>query len=135
MVAGLLEAPAVGSATADRRAVVAAGAGEGTAALTLDGRGMICDCDRAGEMLFGYRRSDVVWHHVSMLLPQLTESGLMLNGQVEPHLRFLSRIGRPFVAVTRNGANFACELFFNILDGTSHGRVSLIVRQVGEFGG
>jgi hypothetical protein len=86
-------------------------------------------------MLFNYRRSEMVWHHVSMVLPQLTDLSLMRNGQVDPRLRFLSHIGRPFAAATRDGRNFACELFFNVLDGSGRGRVSLIVRQVGELAG
>ena len=135
MVAGLLEAPAIGSVTSGRRPPVPVGAGEGAAALALDGRGVICDCDRAGEMLFNYRRSEMVWHHVSMVLPQLSHLSLIRDGQVDPRLHFLSRIGRPFAAATRDGRNFACELFFNVLDGSGRGRVSLIVRQVGELAG
>lgn len=132
MSANHVQAVAVDAATGGRRGAVAAGAGDGSAALTLDERGMICDCDRAGETLFKYRRSELVWRHVSMLLPQLTELELMQNGQVDPRLRFLCRIGRPFLAVTRDGERFASELFLSVLDRTGHGRMLLIVRQAEE---
>ena len=100
------------------------------AALTLDDRGMVCDCNRAGETLFRYARSELVWRHVSMLLPQLAGLEMMANGEPNPRLRFLCRIGRKFHAVTRDGRRFASELFLSLLDNKGHGRLSLIVRPV-----
>lgn len=102
--------------------------GDDMAALTLDERGMILDCSHGAETLFKYRRSELVWRHVSMLLPQLAELDLMPNGQPNPRLRFLCRIGRHVQAMTRDGDRFASDLFFNVLDATAHGRLSLIVR-------
>jgi hypothetical protein len=102
------------------------------AALTLDERGMIRDCSCAAEELFKYRRSELAWRHVSMLLPQLAELDLIQNGQANPRLRFLCRIGCPFQAVTHDGEHFASELFLNVLDNTEHGRLSLIVRPAEE---
>jgi PAS domain-containing protein len=102
--------------------------GDDLAALTLDERGVILDCSHGAEALFKYRRSELVWRHVSMLLPQLAELDLMPNGQPNPRLRFLCRIGRHVQAMTRDGDRFASDLFFNVLDGTAHGRLSLIVR-------
>ena len=98
------------------------------ATMSLDARGMIRDCNRASESLFEYRRSELVWRHVSILLPQLEELELMQNGQPNPRLRFLCRTGRHFQAVTQNGVHFASELFFNFLNSSQHGGLSLIVR-------
>jgi len=133
-------APAVGCKAEARGLIPAsrsqsAGAEEDVAALTLDERGMICDCNCSSEALFKYRRSEMVWRHVSMLLPQLAELEVMQNRQPNPHLRFLSRIGRHFQAVTQDGALFASELFLNLLDSTGHGRLSLIVRPVEKSAG
>jgi hypothetical protein len=111
-----------------RRSVIAGGAREDMAVLTLDDRGMICDCDRASETLFRYRRSELVWQHVSMLLPQLAGLELMSNGQPNPRLRFLCHIGRHFQAVTQDGEHFASELFLNVLDNMGRSRLLLIVR-------
>ena len=55
------------------------------AVLTLDGRGMICDCNYAGEALFGYLLSELVWRHVALLLPQFGKLKLMREGQINPH--------------------------------------------------
>jgi hypothetical protein len=113
--------------------VAAAGPEERAAVLTLDNRGMICDCNRSAETLFMYRRSEMVWRHVSMLLPQLAELDLMPNGQPNPRLRFLCRIGRAFQAFARNGERFASDLFFNVLRNSDQGRLLLIVRPVEEM--
>jgi len=107
-------------------------AGEDLAVLTLDDRGMISDCNRACEALFRYRRSELVWQHVSMLMPQLAELDLMQNGQPNPRFCFLNRIGRNFQAVTQDGTLFDTELFLNLLHNNGHYRLSLIVRRVEE---
>lgn len=108
--------------------VIAAGAVDDIAALTLDERGMIRDCSRGAELLFRCRRSELVWRHVSVVLPQLAELELMPNGQPNPRLRFLCRIGRQIEAVTHDGERFASDLFFNVLDSTGQDRLRLIVR-------
>jgi len=114
------------------RSVIAGGAREDLAVLTLDDRGMICDCDRASETLFRYRRSELVWKHVSVLLPQLAGLELMPNGQPNPRLRFLCRIGRHFQVVTQDGEHFASELLLNVLDNMGRNRLLLIVRPAEE---
>jgi hypothetical protein len=98
------------------------------AQLTLDEHGMICDCNRAAEILFKCRRSDLVWRHTSVLVPQLAEFELMQDGQPNARLRYYCRVGRLFRAVTHDGGSFEGELFLNVLDCASHGRLSLIVR-------
>lgn len=98
------------------------------AVLRLNDRGMIRDCNRAIETLFNYRRSELVWRHVSILLPQLAEMALLQDGQPNPRLRFQCRIGRHFQALTRDGEQFASELFINFLGSTENSRLLLIVR-------
>jgi hypothetical protein len=107
-------------------------AGEGVAALRLNDRGLVCDCNSAAEALFKYRRGELAWRHVSMLLPQLAEMELMQNGLPNSRLRFLCRIGRRFQAVAQDGERFASELFLNFFDNIGHGRLSLIVRPAVE---
>jgi PAS domain S-box-containing protein len=106
------------------RSVVA----DDVAVLTLDARGMILDCSRAAERLFGYRRSEMAWHHVSMLLPQLAKVDLLPDGQPNPELRFRCRVGHRFWAVAQDGATFASELYFTALSSEGHHRLLLIVR-------
>ncbi len=100
-------------------------------ALMVDERGMICDCNRAIEGLFGYRRSEVVWRHISMLLPQMQDIELMLKGHVNPKLQFLCRIGKPFAALDRSGETFASNLFFNDLGNPGSPRLRVIIRAAG----
>lgn len=103
---------------------------QGPAVLTLDERGMICDCDKASQQLFGYRRSDMVWRHVSLVLPELAEIEIMPGGHPNPRLRFLSHIGRRFQAVDHNGESFACEIFLVDLENPGRRQLQLILRPV-----
>lgn len=105
------------------------------AMLTLDERGMICNCNHGAEALFKYRRSELVWRHVSMLLPELAGLGLIADGQPNPRLRFLARIGRHFEAVTRDGRHFASDLFLNCLGNPERSQLGLIVRPAAEANG
>lgn len=120
--------PHAGADAAARVDVIAAVSLEPTAVLTLDDRGMIRDCTEVCETLFKYRRSELVWQHVSMLLPELAKLDPMQNGQPNPYLQFLCRIGHRFWVITGDKERFASELFLNLLDSTGHGRLSLIVR-------
>jgi PAS domain S-box-containing protein len=97
-------------------------------ALTLDERGMICDCSKAGEELFGYRRKDMVWQHVSKLLPELSEIQLVKNGQFNPQLGFLCHCGHQFRATNRLGNVFLSELHFVVLNGAEQHRIRMIVQ-------
>ena len=85
------------------------------AELTLDERGIIRDCSKAGEKLFGYSRKELVYQPVSKLLPELSEIQLINNGQFNPKLRFLSRCGRSFQAKNRLGEIFLNNLHFVLL--------------------
>jgi len=132
MLADQAQATVATVAATDKRNVIAVGAVVGLVSLTLDERGMVCDCNCAGESLFKYPRNELVLRHISMLLPQLAEVELIENGQLNPRLRFLCRIGRRFQAVTQDGERFASEIFLSLLNNTGHGRLSLIVRPVEE---
>ncbi len=117
-------------AVTGQRNIISNGAAVDMAALMLDERGMVCDCNHAGESLFKYRSDEMVLRHISMLLPQLAKVELMQNGQINPRLRFLCRIGGRFLAVTQDGERFASEIFLNLLDNEENTRLSLIVRPV-----
>jgi len=101
---------------------------DGVATLLLDQRGMIRGCNGASENLFGYRRSEVVWQHVSMLLPQLADTELVCAGQLNPRLLFLCRIGGYFKAQKQNGQSFASDLFLLNLSNSDSSDLRMIVR-------
>jgi len=135
MIANQAQSSAPASAADGWRGPTPAGSEDHVAALRLDASGMARDCSRASEALFKYRRSELVWRPVSMLLPQLADWELVQNGQPNPHLKFLCRISRRFQAVTRDGKHFAAELFFNLLNSTGRNGLSLIVRPAAEAAG
>jgi len=96
--------------------------------LTVDERGMICDCSKAGEALFGYSLKDLVWQPVSKLLPELSEIQLVKNGQFNPQLGFLSRCGQPFLAINRLGNVFLNNLHFVVLNYAGKYAIRVIVQ-------
>jgi hypothetical protein len=79
-------------------------------ALSLDERGMILDCSKTFEKLSGFRRSDLVWRHVSTLFSQLTGVELVQAGQVNPFLNYLCRCGQLFHAQNQQGDTFSSNL-------------------------
>ena len=96
--------------------------------LTVDERGMICDCSKAGEKLFGYSVRDLVWQPVSKLLPELSEIQLVKNGQFNSQLGFLSRCGQPFLAINRLGNVFLNNLHFVLLNYAGKYAIRVIVQ-------
>jgi PAS domain S-box-containing protein len=79
-------------------------------ALSLDERGMILDCSKSLEKLLGFRRSELVWHHVSMLFSQLEGVELVQGGQVNSLLNYLCRCGQLYQVKNRQGETFSSNL-------------------------
>lgn len=82
------------------------------ASISLDDRGMILDYSKTFEQFFGYRRRDLVWHHVSSVFPELTEIELVQNGQFNSMLTFKCRCGKLFQAKNMRGDTLSCNLSF-----------------------
>lgn len=97
-------------------------------ALSLDERGMIRDCNKSGEKLFGYLRSDLVWQHISKLLPQLLEMPLSQEGRINPFLDYLCHCGQLFHAKNREGKCIPSELSIVHLEHLGKPTLRLIVR-------
>lgn len=97
-------------------------------ALSLDERGMIQDCSKSFEMLFGFRRSDLVLHHVSMLFPQLTGVELVQAGKFNPLLNYLCRCGHLYQAQNRQGDSFFSKLSFAYIGYDGSRSLRMLVR-------
>lgn len=102
-------------------------AAQAKAMLVLDAHGMIRECNRAAEQLFKYPHNFLVWQSITLLIPDLAGITLLDGDQPNSRLRFLCRIGHQFQAVSREGDTFACDLFLNLLDGNTHGKLALII--------
>lgn len=94
------------------------------ATLTLDDQGMIRDCCRACEPVFGYLPDQLIGHHISVLLPQLPNADLVQEGRINSRLAFLCHCAFAFQARRSDGRIFASELFINRLD--THNVVVLV---------
>jgi PAS domain S-box-containing protein len=103
------------------------------AALMLDERGLICDCSDSSEELFGYSRQELIWQHVSKLLPQLSDVELVQDGRLNPRISFLCHCGRLFRAQNRQGNVFSSELKFVSTDHAGKQILRLLVQPYGNL--
>ena len=83
--------------------------------LTLDDQGVIRDCSRACEQVFGYPSNELTGRHVSTLLPQLPNTELVEEGRINSRLAYLCHCAFAFQARRRDGQVFSSELFINRL--------------------
>ncbi len=81
-------------------------------ALVLDESGLIQDCSKSVENLFGYRKGELAWQHISCLFPQFSDIALIQDGEINPKLNFISRCGHIFVAMNRQGNAIPVHLNF-----------------------
>ena len=96
-------------------------------ALAMDEHGMIRNCNKPGERLFGYQRPDLVRQHVSMLFPQLSSVTLVHEGRFNPLLNYLCRCGKLFQTQNRQGDTFLSKLSFVSLEYDGRRTLRLIV--------
>lgn len=90
------------------------------AEITVNDNGMIRECNKAVESLFGYAPGKLLWQHISVVLPQLADMPLMHHGEINPRLHFLAHIGRRFEAICVGGMHRAVRICLN--DGETMGR-------------
>lgn len=88
--------------------------------LTLSDSGMIRECSKAMERMFGYAPSKLMWQHVSVLLPQLSGMALVSGGEINHRLHFLAHIGHRFEMVGVGGMRSLVRICLN--DGEVMGR-------------
>lgn len=96
------------------------------ASIFVDAAGMILDCSNTCEKFFGYRRRDLVMHHVSILFSELAEVELIQKEEFNQSLVFLCRCGKLFQAQNRMGDSFLCNLNFVHLDNNGKNSLRLI---------
>lgn len=94
--------------------------------ISVDARGMITDCSNTSEQFFGYRRRDLVSHHVSKLFSELKEIELIQNDEFNQSLIYLCRCGKLLQAQNRLGGKLSCNLNFVHLDNNGKNTFRLI---------
>ncbi len=97
------------------------------AVLTLDVNGLIRNCNKEAAKLMKCPTSQLVWQHVSNLLPQLADTELMQDGHINPRLRFLSRIGHRFQLAMPGGGLASGRIFFSDLENAGRHHLRLII--------
>jgi hypothetical protein len=95
--------------------------------LTLHLNGMITECNKAGGRLLDCLPSELVWRHISQLLPQLKNVALMQGQNLSPYLRFLSRVGYQFEVISLKGAHLIGKAFFCEIGSMDHRFLRVII--------
>ena len=101
---------------------------QGPAALSLGEQGLIQDCSKSLETLLGFRRSELMWQHVSKLFPQLADVELVQAGQVNAMLNYRCRCGQIYQARNREGDWLPSNLSIVRLAYAGNNFLRLIVR-------
>lgn len=96
--------------------------------LLLDEDGMIKDCSKSAERLFGYRLSEIVWQHVSCLFPQFLETALIQKGKVNPKFNYIAHCGHIFQGISKQGQVILTKLNFICLEHDGFCTTKLILR-------
>jgi len=81
-------------------------------------------------VLLGCEPDDLKWQPVSRLVPMLNEISLMLDGEINPYLKFLSIVGHRFEAVGMNKVGFRCELCFLNAEDSSKNYLQITMQPV-----
>jgi len=95
--------------------------------LTLHYNGMITECNKAGGKLLGCLPSELIWQHISRLLPQLQNVALMEGPNLNPYLHFLSRVGYKFDVISLRGARLIARVFFCEIGSMEHRFLRVII--------
>ncbi len=95
--------------------------------LTLHYNGMITECNKAGGKLLGCLPSELIWQHISRLLPQLQNVALMEGSNLNPYLHFLSRVGYKFDVISLKGARLIARVFFCEIGSMEHRFLRVII--------
>ncbi len=100
------------------------------AELLLLENGMILDCNTASAELLGCEPEKLKWQPIARILPQLANMPLVMDEKVNPYLRFLSIAGHRYEVTAVNGKQFACELFFSMVEDVGRHCLKITMRPV-----
>lgn len=78
----------------------------------LNERGMILECNKPFETLFGFEWGGLTWQHISRLFPNLLGNDFVQAGETTPLRDYLIRCAEQHRAQHRNGGIFSCNLIF-----------------------
>lgn len=98
--------------------------------LMLNNKGMIRECSKTSRQVLGYPSSRLIWHHISMLLPQLENIQLTDGKRINPRLQFLSHIGHRFEVICPDGQHMESEMYINNVETSGNDYLRVILRPI-----
>lgn len=91
------------------------------ALITIDARGVIVNCNRAAEQMFGYRADELIGQKINMLMPEphASEHDRYMGRYINTGQRHIIGIGREVMALRQDGTLFPIELAVSemVIDG------------------
>ena len=97
-------------------------------AVVIDENGHIENIDDPGNDLLGPKSDTSKFHHISVLIPTLSKFQLFRKGEINPRLRFLTRIGQTFEVNKSSGGCLLCRLCLNVIERSGKRLVRIILR-------
>lgn len=95
--------------------------------LTLTEKGIISECSSTCDKLLGYPTHQLIWKHISVLLPQLANLG-QAGLHTLSRLRYLSHIGYRFDLRTLDGGSLPSRLFFSEIETAGRHYLRVLIR-------
>ena len=99
-------------------------------AFSLDDTGVIRECDKSVEKIFGYSPHELVWQHISCLFPSLADVSLMQGHQVNQMLNYICHCDHHFEAFNKQSDIIVCNLSFVLVENEGGHNLRMIVRPV-----
>lgn len=103
---------------------------EDMAIMVIDSNNVIFHCNQSVGQLFNCNPSKILRKNISTILPQLQNIQLVQEENVNPELRFLSRVGHHFEVVALDGRRFDSKLYFKLVEDSGGYCLRLIIKPV-----
>jgi hypothetical protein len=100
---------------------------EGMLVLMLNESGFILNSNMIAVRRLTCTARQLLWQPISNFLPILSGTEFIKNGRVDPHLRFLSRIGHRFEIISQDGEGFLGRVFFNEVENYGQRNLCLVI--------
>jgi len=96
----------------------------------LDEKGTILSCNNQAEKLLHSDTESLFHKKISEFIPELMNKPILIHGQLNNYLSYLSHFGYIFEIISEKGNHFPGFLFFHIKKSLSHSRICLLMTEI-----
>lgn len=102
------------------------------ASVVIDENGLIESIDAAGPNFLGSASIFLKARHISILIPEFNQFTLLRNDEINPRLKFLTRIGKSFQVNKFNGGCMLCRMCVHLVERSGMHLVRIMLRPSGS---